>query len=206
MPGSTIVKGRKFDQVLAGARKVFFEQGYEGASVDEIAKAAGVSKATLYSYFPEKRAMLLEVARQEFLRQADAAEAVVSLEAPPEKVLPVIARILTEHLVSKFGVQLFRLSVAESGRFPAIGHEYYRSGPDMLRNRISDYLARCVTRGELDIDDVELAADQFSELCSTDNHDRALFGLGDTITPDRIDRTVTGAVEVFLRAYGKKAA
>ena len=43
-------KGRKFDQVLAGARDVFMADGFEGASVDAIARAAGVSKATLYSY------------------------------------------------------------------------------------------------------------------------------------------------------------
>ncbi|WP_372674886.1 TetR/AcrR family transcriptional regulator, partial [Aquicoccus sp.] len=46
--------GRKFDQVLEGARKVFMADGFERASVDDIARAAGVSKATLYSYFPDK--------------------------------------------------------------------------------------------------------------------------------------------------------
>ena len=51
----TIRKGRKFDQVLEGARSVFLADGFEGASVDQIAKVAGVSKATLYSYFPDKR-------------------------------------------------------------------------------------------------------------------------------------------------------
>ena len=44
-----IKKGRKFDQVLDGAREIFLRDGFEGASVDEIARAAGVSKATLYS-------------------------------------------------------------------------------------------------------------------------------------------------------------
>ena len=45
-------RGPKCAQVLEGARKVFMDRGYEGASVDEIARAAGTSKATLYSYFP----------------------------------------------------------------------------------------------------------------------------------------------------------
>ena len=55
-------KGRKFDQVLAGARDVFMADGFEGASVDAIARVAGVSKATLYSYFPDKRLLFMEVA------------------------------------------------------------------------------------------------------------------------------------------------
>ena len=62
--------GRKFDQVIAGARAVFLADGFEGASVDDIAKAAGVSKATLYSYFPDKRLLFLEVARTECSERA----------------------------------------------------------------------------------------------------------------------------------------
>ncbi|MEL6597866.1 MAG: helix-turn-helix domain-containing protein, partial [Pseudomonadota bacterium] len=60
--GTQIKRGRKFDQVLDGARKIFMSDGYEGASVDDIAKAAEVSKATLYSYFPDKRLLFMEVA------------------------------------------------------------------------------------------------------------------------------------------------
>ena len=63
-------KGRKFDQVLAGARDVFMADGFEGASVDAIARAAGVSKATLYSYFPDKRLLFMEVADTECARQS----------------------------------------------------------------------------------------------------------------------------------------
>ena len=63
MTFSKVVKGRKFTQVLEGARTVFLRDGFEGASVDDIAREAGVSKATLYSYFPEKKMMLIEVAR-----------------------------------------------------------------------------------------------------------------------------------------------
>ncbi len=52
----TVKRGRKFDQVLQGAREIFMSDGFEGASVDDIARAAGVSKATLYSYFPDNSA------------------------------------------------------------------------------------------------------------------------------------------------------
>ena len=67
-----IKKGRKFDQVLDGARQVFMADGYEGASVDAIARAAGVSKATLYSYFPDKKLLFMEVAKTECRSQIDA--------------------------------------------------------------------------------------------------------------------------------------
>ena len=66
-----IVKGRKFDQVLEGARTVFMRDGFERASVDDIAREAGVSKATLYAYFPDKRLLFMEIASAECRRQAD---------------------------------------------------------------------------------------------------------------------------------------
>ncbi|MEZ5686188.1 MAG: helix-turn-helix domain-containing protein, partial [Paracoccaceae bacterium] len=72
-----IRKGRKFDQVLEGARAVFLRDGFEGASVDDIAREAGVSKATLYSYFPDKRLLFMEVAKCECARQADEAAALI---------------------------------------------------------------------------------------------------------------------------------
>ena len=81
-----IRRGRKFDQVLAGAREVFLRDGFEGASVDDIAREAGVSKATLYSYFPDKRLLFQEVARAECRRAADEAEAMVDDQAPVAEV------------------------------------------------------------------------------------------------------------------------
>lgn len=63
-----IIRGRKFAQVLEGARKIFLRDGFEGASVDNIAREAAVSKATLYSYFPDKRLMFIEVFRTEIVR------------------------------------------------------------------------------------------------------------------------------------------
>ena len=70
-PQPVIKQGRKWSQVLDGARTVFMRDGFEGASVDDIVREAGVSKATLYSYFPDKRHLFTEVARIECERMAD---------------------------------------------------------------------------------------------------------------------------------------
>ncbi len=61
--GAAPRKGRKFNQVLDGARTVFLRDGFEGASVDEIARVAAVSKATLYSYFADKKVLFAAVAK-----------------------------------------------------------------------------------------------------------------------------------------------
>ncbi|MES2551318.1 MAG: helix-turn-helix domain-containing protein, partial [Pseudomonadota bacterium] len=84
-------RGRKFDQVLEGARTIFMRDGFERASVDDIAREAGVSKATIYAYFPDKQLLFLEVARCECHRQTEVAVAMVEGVAPVRVALTIAA-------------------------------------------------------------------------------------------------------------------
>jgi AcrR family transcriptional regulator len=195
-------KGRKFDQVLDGAREVFLRDGFEGASVDDIARAAGVSKATLYSYFPDKRLLFLEVAKAECRRQADEAEALISDDAPVADVLRLAGERIVAFGQSDFGQKIFRICVAESERFPQLGHDFYHSGPMLIRERLSVYLAKAVARGEVAIGDIALAADQFAQLCKGDLHDRVIFGVAGEGSARDIRRVVDGAVAMFMARYG----
>ncbi len=49
------------EKILKAAREAFAEKGFDGVSVDEIAKRAGVKKALIYYYFPSKEALFEEV-------------------------------------------------------------------------------------------------------------------------------------------------
>lgn len=198
----TIRKGRKFDQVLDGARSVFLADGFEGASVDQIAKVAGVSKATLYSYFPDKRLLFMEVAAGECRRQSQAAVDMINVCGHPREVLEQGARHVLAFLTSTFGQQMFRICVAESERFPDLGRQFYASGPMVMKGELIRYLEGAVERGELVIDDMQLAADQFGELCKADLWPRLILGVTDKATQSDIDRVVKGAVDMFLARYG----
>ncbi|WP_299618637.1 TetR/AcrR family transcriptional regulator [uncultured Tateyamaria sp.] len=195
-------KGRKFDQVLEGARAVFMVDGFEGASVDDIAKQAGVSKATLYSYFPDKRLLFMEVANLECARQSQDAVDNIDMSAPPRDVLCQAGRHFLRFLTSKFGQQVFRICVAESDRFPEIGRAFYKSGPERMRAEMREYFTASIARGELKIDDLTLAADQFGELCKADIWPRLMFGVISSVSDEDIERVVEGAVETFLARYG----
>ncbi len=196
-----IKKGRKFDQVLEGARQVFLRVGFEGASVDEIARAAGVSKATLYSYFPDKRLLFSEVARVECNRQADEALGVIGTGAPIEEVLREAAHRIVRFFLSDFGRQVYRICVAESYRFPELGQRFYASGPVMMRERMRTVLTPYVEQGVLRIHDMDLAASQFGDLCKADLLVRNLCGLRGEVRDADIERVVNGAVEMFLARY-----
>src|ERR1700759_4589217 len=56
-------------QIIDGARKVFMDLGFDGASMGEIARAAGVSKGTLYVYFADKSGLFEAIVEEETLEQ-----------------------------------------------------------------------------------------------------------------------------------------
>lgn len=201
----TIRKGRKYDQVLDGARVVFMRDGFEGASVDDIAREAGVSKATLYSYFPDKRLLFMAVAKSECQRQADEAVSLIDDSQPPVEVLTAAAHRIIAFMMSDFGMRVFRICVAESDRFPELGHDFYHSGPLVVRAALAEYLRCATARGELVIDDIDLAADQFAELCKADIHNRLIFGTDTCCSPRDVARTINGAVQMFMARYGAKS-
>lgn len=195
-------KGRKFDQVLKGARAVFMVDGFEGASVDEIARVAAVSKATLYSYFPDKRLLFMAVASAECQRQSQEAMDSIDMAASPRDVLGQAGRHFARFITSTLGQQIFRICLAESDRFPELGQQFYNSGPAVMRAEMATYFVGAQARGELNIDDYILAADQFGELCKADIWSRLIFGMIKSVTEAEIDRVVDSAVETFMARYG----
>ncbi|MDV4143300.1 MULTISPECIES: TetR/AcrR family transcriptional regulator [Shimia] len=197
-----IRKGRKFDQVLDGARDVFLRDGFEGASVDDIARAASVSKATLYSYFPDKSALFMEMARLEMAGQAERMASCLDFNAPPETVLPQVGRGMMSFMLTEFGRRVFRIAVAESDRFPELGRKFYETGPAFLHEGLKCYLKEAAARGEVRIEDFDLAASQFPELCKADLFPRLVFGMDEDFGEAEIERVLTGAVEMFMARYG----
>ncbi|OUD09823.1 TetR family transcriptional regulator [Marivivens niveibacter] len=198
---STIKRGRKFDQVLAGAQQIFLKDGFDGASVDDIAKAAGVSKATLYSYFPDKRLLFMEVARRECEAQADAAEALVDTSLPLRDILMLAGRSIVGAMSRQFNIRMYRMCVAESERFPQVGELFYEFGPALVRERIGFFLRMFTENGQLKIEDFDLASDQFLQLCRVDLMDRSLFKLETDFSATDVDYVVNNAVEMFLARY-----
>jgi Transcriptional regulator len=199
---SSIKKGRKYAQVIEGARTVFLRDGFEGASVDDIAREAKVSKATLYSYVPDKRVLFLEVAGLEATRQADAFTERMDENQPPHVLLPSAGRKILDFLLSDFGTAVYRIAVAESLRFPEVAQRFYESGPGLVQKRLSQYLAIATARGELVIEDIELAAEQFAELCKVRLVPMRIFQMVHDIDEAQKQEIVDSAVAMFLARYG----
>lgn len=201
-PQTVVKQGRKWDQVLEGARTVFMRDGFEGASVDDIVREARVSKATLYSYFPDKRLLFLEVAKSECRAQSDAAVAQISETDDLRKAMTMAAKRMVRFFMSDVGMQVYRIVVGESQRFPELGREFYETGPAQVRGILRVFLQKGIDEGKLKIDDLDLAVDQFPELCKAGLHMPMAIGIRDKPTDDEIDRVVESAVDMFLCRYG----
>ncbi|NHF73754.1 TetR/AcrR family transcriptional regulator [Paracoccus xiamenensis] len=203
-----ITKGRKFDQVLEGARRVFMQHGYEGASVDDIAREACVSKATLYSYFPDKQLMFVAVFRDELEREKVGRDALVGADLPINEVLRFTGHMIANHMVSEFGSRTLRLAIAEATRFPDLAAEYYEIGPRAVRRALERRFHGWQSDGMLrqDIVDLNLAADSFVQLCAVRVRDQVMLMGRDQVDDGAIRRTVENAITVFLRAFGTPAA
>jgi len=194
-------KGRKYEDVLGGAREIFLRDGFEGASVDDIARAAGVSKATLYSYFSDKRELFREVTRVECERMAETTLARIDFNAPPREVFTTAAHSLTRFLLSNFSLQMFRTCVAEAARFPELGQAFYQNGPEMGRARMVVYLKLAIERGQLHDIDPDMIAEQFSELCRARLWSRAIFGVQTSFSEAEINEVANHAVETVLARF-----
>jgi TetR/AcrR family transcriptional regulator len=86
--------GKTADKILKAARAVFAENGYNGAHVDEIARRAGVNKATLYYQIGDKDTLYANVIHQVLGNTAqNIAASVAKVDHPEEKLKAYIAYI-----------------------------------------------------------------------------------------------------------------
>ena len=197
-----VKRGRKYADVIAGAREVFLRDGFEGASVDDIARAAGVSKATLYSYFADKRVLFQDVARNEFEVIANRATQSIDRSAPARQVLTQAAFAIISYNTSPMGISFYRMCLAEAERFPDIGKAYYENGAEVAHREISAFLKEAHARGELQIDDPLRAAKVFLALCRSDLHIRLLLAVTDKVQTGETGAIVDDAVTMFLARFG----
>ena len=134
-----INKGRKYQQVVSGARSIFLSEGFEAANMDVIAQTAKVSKATLYSYFPDKQSLFIEVAKLECESQADNALKIIDQTQSVDKVLRQAAAYTINWLVSDIAQQIFRIDVSEIKRFSILGKSFCENDPMIGKSKLFEY-------------------------------------------------------------------
>ena len=190
-------------QVIEGAREVFLARGFDAASMGDIAKAAGVSKGTLYVYFANKERLFQAIVEAECLAHA---EGVFSLDPADHDVEGALMRLGAAYvafLCQPEKASALRTVIAIADRMPEIGKVFYETGPSVGINRLKGYLEAQVKAGILDIDDCEVVAAQFLDSCQSTLFKPVLFNFAPPPSPAQIDHVVGIAVRGFLKTYRK---
>ena len=191
--------------IMAAATRVFLENGYPGTTVDDIATAAGVSKRTVYNVFADKEQLFGAIIGEAIAtaERFSAELASTTAEATDAATaLTALARELAALLLGGRVVPLRRLLIGEARRFPEFAVEYYERAPGRVMAAVAAALSAFDERGQLRIDDPEVAAEHFAFLAIGASLDRALFDSGtDAAGADAaVERAERGAA-AFLRAY-----
>lgn len=191
-------------QIMDGARKVFMDLGFDGASMGEISRAAAVSKGTLYVYFADKSALFEAIVEEESLKHGQ-----VVFNFDPERdvetTLKAFGRAYINLICRPSGGSAIRTVMAIAERMPEVGRHYYERVLEKSINRLADYLGAHVGPGDLAIEDCHLAAAQFMQMSQASLFLPFIFQAAPAPSEERIARVVDSATRMFLAAYRAKA-
>ncbi|SCW70267.1 transcriptional regulator, TetR family [Ancylobacter rudongensis] len=201
--GASSPPSSKHNQILRGAREVFLASGFDGASMGEIARAAGVSKGTLYVYFDSKEDLFTALVTDECTRTAEACFD-LDPDGPSEETLQGLASRYIHAMLEPSHLRTVRMVIGVAEKLPEIGRAFLQAGHVEGVRRLSKWLQVKIAQGEFVIEDVELAAWQFMLGCQSKIIVPMIFG--DNARPDAtiIGNVVDQTVRSFMSAFASK--
>jgi TetR/AcrR family transcriptional repressor of mexJK operon len=200
---------RKHQAIVEAARAVFFKQGYDGTSMEEIAAKASVSKQTVYKHFADKQRLFTEIilATTSEIDRAVALVAGTLVETRAlKRDLSHLGRQLIALLMDPQLLQLRRLVIANADRMPELGTTWYQQGFERVLATLATCFVGLARRDLLRADDPLITAHHFVGLLLWIPVNQAMFtGNEQPYTKAELDRHAVAAVNVFLAAYSVKA-
>ena len=195
---------RKHAAIVAAATSVFLDRGYHGASMDELARVAAVSKQTVYKHFASKKTLFEQVmvATSEPMHAAlRAAVDGVTGSGDVEADLRAYGRELLRQVLAPSVVRLRYIIVAEADRFPDLAASWHRQGPGRTVDDLSSRFTELTAAGRLSCPQPRVAAEHFLWLLIAEPLVKSMF-VPPPARPVRVEARVDAAVRVFLAGYG----
>lgn len=187
---------------LSAARQLLAEHGFERMTMDMVVAEVGGSKATLYKHFPSKVALLHGLMDHIATTINVQTPSLVGSEQTVEEALTSVGRAALRGVLSPEAITMLRLSLGEYSRFPELAELVWARGPAVTYHHVRELLQERHQRGELDLDDPQLAAEQF--VAGLVGHLQPKIAMGQAEAPneDEIERRVQSAVRTFLHGRG----
>jgi TetR/AcrR family transcriptional repressor of mexJK operon len=189
----------KNEAILDAALEVMAERGL-GASMEEIARRACVSKQTIYNHYGSKA----ELARAMSERRAHEVSAV--LDAPgaverPEEALAAYAKLLMNAVLNARGMAIYRMAMLAATTMPDVARAIYEAGPKASRQRLADFLRLENAAGRIDAPDPLEAAEFFAGMVLGRFQNAALLGVPIALDDAQMGKVAREATARFMRAY-----
>jgi TetR/AcrR family transcriptional repressor of mexJK operon len=166
--------------------------------MDAVAEKAGASKMTVYRHFGSKEALFAGVIT-ELCRQIVGDEFEEMLRLPPERALRAFAEKMVAIVFAPETLELHRIVIAESRRFPELGRMFYESGPETCINVLAKYFSKNRNSSHFNIENPRRTAEEFLELLRGYAHLRVILGLEKAPPRREIDSRIESALRHVLR-------
>jgi TetR/AcrR family transcriptional regulator, mexJK operon transcriptional repressor len=188
------------ERVLRAATAAFTLDGYR-ASIDRIARRAGVAKQTVYSHFPSKDDLFKEVVRELATR------VLVQLETDDDVRAGLLrfALAFRSRVLRADGIAMFRTLAAEIPRFPTLARAIYAGGPGETARGLARYLEKAMGAGHLRRDDPQFAAELLLGMLVGHERIKRLFGVA-RFAGSGDARRAARIVDSFLRMYSTEGS
>ncbi len=142
-------KAARPQEIVAAAMDIFAERGYAAARLDDVALRAGVSKGTLYLYFPSKDELFKAVVRTAILPNLERAERMVGEGPGPSfALLERLLGMVAEVVATTRAAIIPKLVIAEAGNFPDLAAFYHREVVRRGLGLLAGLLQRGIDQGE----------------------------------------------------------
>jgi AcrR family transcriptional regulator len=197
--------GKKRVQILEGARIVFLAEGFDGASMEAIAQAAGVSKGTLYTYFRGKDELFTALVAACLNRSLEETFRGMKKVSGLREILETLAWNYLDAVREPGNLALLRVVVGASAKLPSLGRAFYETGMQPPVERLARYLADNTPPKGTDIWDAELAAVQFFAFLRASVAIPMLIAHEPSPSAQRCSEIVAQAVRTLLRDLGHQS-
>lgn len=200
-PSHNDLQNPKAMAIMQAAKALFLEHGFGAVSMDQVAKLAGVSKATVYAHFTSKEKLFAEMVFLACSSDWNGEIAPLTSDSDIRARLEGVLRLVVEHLLSPEPLSVYRIIVAEGPRFPELPKAFFGNGPLPMTRKLSAFFSEANELGLLAVPDTRLAAEQTIWLVRGPLSIRRMLDMGVPADFPTEEEVIEGAAQMLCRSF-----